>query len=96
MIELAPWWEKGGTGVIASAPNAESSEACDEHMLEALQYAVVATADGHRRARYGPSRAAKTETGDLRQNQCQPGHCRASGRPWRGTWCLPNALQGTF
>ena len=31
-----------------------------------FRYAVVATADGHRRARYGLSRAAKTETGDLR------------------------------
>lgn len=67
VIELGHWWEKkGGAGVIAFAPNVESSETCDELMPEALQYAVVATADGHRRVRYGLSRAAKTETRDLR------------------------------
>lgn len=66
VIELGHWWEKGGAGVIASAPNAESAETCDEHMLEASQYAVVAAADGHRRVRYGLSRAAETETRDLR------------------------------
>ena len=67
VIELGHWWEKkGGTGVIAFAPNVESSETCDEHMLEASQYAVVATADGHQRVRYGLNKAAKTETRDLR------------------------------
>lgn len=60
MIELGHWWEKkGGAGVITSAPNAESAETCDEHVLEASQYAVVATADGHRRVRYGLEQGCK-------------------------------------